>query len=72
MHISELDVTNLDRGHKDARWLDISPRVEGGYWQIPFLSITGAEPGPHPRRLRRCPRRRIRRRRSHPPHRRTD
>ncbi len=46
MHISELDVTNLERGRKDARWLDISPRVEGGAWQLPLLTITGAEPGP--------------------------
>ena len=46
MHISELDVTNLERGNKNACWLDISPRVEGGWWQIPFLSVTGTQPGP--------------------------
>ena len=46
MHISELDVTNLERGRKDACWLDISPRVEGGSWQVPLLTVTGTEPGP--------------------------
>ena len=46
MHISELDVTNLERGRKDASWLDISPRVEGGAWQLPLLTVTGAQPGP--------------------------
>ncbi len=46
MHISELNVTNLERGTKDSCWLDISPRVEGGSWQIPFLSVTGTQPGP--------------------------
>ena len=35
MHISELDVTNLERGCKSSCWLDISPRVEGGWWQFP-------------------------------------
>ena len=46
MHISELDVTNLERGRKGSCWLDISPRVEGGWWQLPFLTVTGTEPGP--------------------------
>ena len=46
MHISELDVTNLERGRKDACWLDVSPRVEGGHWQLPLLTVTGNEPGP--------------------------
>ena len=46
MHISQLDLTNLERGRKSARWLDISPRVEGGWWQLPLLTVTGAEAGP--------------------------
>ena len=46
MHISELDVTNLERGCKGSCWLDISPRVEGGWWQFPLLTVTGTEPGP--------------------------
>ena len=46
MHISELDVTNLERGCKSSCWLDISPRVEGGWWQFPLLTVTGTEPGP--------------------------
>ena len=46
MHISELDVTNLERGCKSSNWLDISPRVEGGWWQFPLLTVTGTEPGP--------------------------
>ena len=46
MHISELDVTNLERGHKSSCWLDIAPRVEGGWWQLPLLTLTGAELGP--------------------------
>ena len=46
MHISELDVTNLERGRKGSCWLDISPRVEGGWWQLPLLTVTGTEPGP--------------------------
>lgn len=46
MHISQLDVTNLERGCKNAGWFDIAPRVEGGWWQLPLLSITGTEPGP--------------------------
>lgn len=46
MHIADLDVTTLERGRKEARWLDISPRTEGGSWQLPLLTATGAEPGP--------------------------
>ena len=46
MHISELDVTQLERGKKNACWLDISPRVEGGWWQLPLLTVTGSNPGP--------------------------
>ena len=46
MHISELNVTNLERGTKSASWLNISPRVEGGWWQLPLLTVTGSEPGP--------------------------
>ena len=45
MHISELDVTNLERGTKSASWLNISQRVEGGWWQLPLLTVTGSEPG---------------------------
>ncbi len=46
MHISELDVTNLERATKSASWLNISQRVEGGWWQLPLLTVTGSEPGP--------------------------
>ena len=46
MHISELDVTDLERGRKGSCWLDITPRVEGGWWQLPLLTVTGREPGP--------------------------
>ena len=46
MHISELDLSNLERGRKGSCWLDISPRVEGGWWQLPLLTVTGTEPGP--------------------------
>ncbi len=46
MHISELDVNQLERGKKSACWLDISPRVEGGWWQLPLLTVTGPEHGP--------------------------
>ncbi|MCY3992624.1 MAG: M14 family metallopeptidase [Caldilineaceae bacterium] len=46
MHISDLDVTNLERGTKSASWLNISQRVEGGWWQLPLLTVTGSEPGP--------------------------
>lgn len=46
MHISELDLTNLERGTKSASWLNISQRVEGGWWQLPLLTVTGSEPGP--------------------------
>ena len=46
MYISELDVNQLERGKKNACWLDISPRVEGGWWQLPLLAVTGSNPGP--------------------------
>ena len=46
MHISELDLTNLERGTKSASWLNISQRVEGGWWQLPLLTVTGSESGP--------------------------
>ncbi len=46
MHISELDVNQLEWGKKNACWLDISPRVEGGWWQLPLLTVTGSNPGP--------------------------
>ena len=46
MHISELDVTNLERGRKGSCWLGIAPRVERGLWQLPLLTVTGREPGP--------------------------
>ena len=46
MHISELDVNQLERGKKNACLLDISPRVEGGWWQLPLLTVTGSNPGP--------------------------
>ena len=46
MRISQLDVTKLERGRKSACWLDISPRVEGGWWRLPLLTVTGTEPGP--------------------------
>ena len=46
MHIADLDVTTLERGRKEARWLDVSPRTEGGWWQLPLLTATGSEPGP--------------------------
>ncbi len=46
MHISEFDATKLERGRRSACWLDISPRVEGGWWQLPLLSATGTAPGP--------------------------
>ena len=46
MHISELDLTNLERGTKSASWLNISQRVEGGWWQLPLLTVTGSEAGP--------------------------
>lgn len=46
MHISEFDVAKLEKGHKSACWLDISPRVEGGWWQLPLWSVVGREPGP--------------------------
>ncbi|MDE0080803.1 MAG: succinylglutamate desuccinylase/aspartoacylase family protein [Caldilineaceae bacterium] len=46
MHISDLDLTNLERGTKSASWLNLSQRVEGGWWQLPLLTVTGSEPGP--------------------------
>ena len=41
MHICQLIVTNLEWGQKGSCWLDISPRVEGGWWQLPLLTVTG-------------------------------
>ncbi len=46
MHIADLDVTTLERRRQEAFLLDISPRTEGGWWQLPLLTATGAEPGP--------------------------
>ena len=73
MHISELDVTNLERGCKSSNWLDISPRVEGGWWQFPLLTVasSGTEPGPTLVVFAGVAWRRVRGRRSHSPDRRT-
>ena len=46
MHIRDLDIPNLPRNHKDMDWLDVVSRADGSMWRLPFMYVTGAEPGP--------------------------
>ena len=40
------DVAALPRGEKSTGWLEVSPRADGGMWQLPLLTVTGEKPGP--------------------------
>ena len=46
MRFQELDISQLPRDSKASAWLEVSPRVDGGSWRLPFLYTIGATPGP--------------------------
>ena len=46
MHISDFQIPDLTRLQKQVEWLDITPRSDGGMWQLPLLAVTGRAPGP--------------------------
>ena len=46
MHFRDFNPDSLPGSEKARMWLDIAPRAEGGEWQLPFLSVTGAADGP--------------------------
>ena len=46
MQIQEFDLAQLHRGKKMTAWLEVAPRAGGGMWQLPLLTVTGANSGP--------------------------
>jgi predicted deacylase len=46
MHIQDLNVAAVPKGTKDATWLDVASRPDGGAWQLPFLCVKGRTDGP--------------------------
>lgn len=42
----EIDVSKLPRNTKETGWLKVTQRADGGYWQLPFLHVTGPIVGP--------------------------
>ena len=46
MRFQELEISQLPRDTKASSWLEVSPRVDGGDWRLPFLYVIGATAGP--------------------------
>ena len=46
MHIHDIDLTQLPPSVKQTGWLDVAPRPDGSTWRLPFLYVTGHNPGP--------------------------
>ncbi len=46
MRIRDFALKDLPRATKQSAWLDIAPRADGGNWQLPLLTIIGADDGP--------------------------
>src|SRR4051812_44894450 len=46
MHFHDFDIPNLPRGSKQTGWLEVASRADGSAWQLPFLYVTGQQPGP--------------------------
>lgn len=44
--MGEFNLVALPRGEKRSGWLEVAPRVDGGVWRLPILTITGVEAGP--------------------------
>ena len=45
-HFRDLDISQLPRHSREAGWLEVAPRADGGMWRLPFLYVTGASAGP--------------------------
>ncbi|MEM7031200.1 MAG: succinylglutamate desuccinylase/aspartoacylase family protein [Chloroflexota bacterium] len=46
MHFRDFSIPALLRNQKETNWLTVAPRVDGGEWRLPLLTITGREAGP--------------------------
>ena len=46
MQFQEFDISRIPSGVKRSDWLEITPRADGGTWQLPLLCVTGAPDGP--------------------------
>ena len=46
MYIHNLDLTALPRNHRQAGWLELTSRADGGWWRLPIMTVTGAKAGP--------------------------
>ena len=46
MRIRDFEIDQLPRDGKQSAQLDIAPRADGGDWQMPLLTVNGAEAGP--------------------------
>lgn len=46
MRIQDLNVAAVPKGTKDATWLEVASRPDGGPWQLPLLCVKGRSDGP--------------------------
>lgn len=46
MHFRDFSIPHLPRGQKQTGWLEVAGRADGSAWQLPFLYVTGQQPGP--------------------------
>jgi len=44
--MTTFSIPNLPRHQKAQAWVPVAPRADGGEWQLPLLTLTGAEQGP--------------------------
>ncbi|MCC6453863.1 MAG: succinylglutamate desuccinylase/aspartoacylase family protein [Caldilineaceae bacterium] len=42
----EFSLDALPEGVKTTGWMQVAPRVDGGMWRLPVLSVRGSKPGP--------------------------